>query len=263
MNEKPEIIEKLQHLTARIIATNAPGEGLLLVGGFRYRLLDNSVRMSTDIDYHWGGDRNQKQKALVSLFERRLLPDVKRNFGFEGMVSKTSEPDESHSVKTVELAFFKTNVPNSRIEIPIDLTIISCLDRPVTRTVNGTVFLTASDADMVESKMLSLILRSNIKQRDILDLFLFKSSLAPDYALRLQRKMNTLHIVPDAMEKLRESLIKNRPVHIKALDGILNTQVDSSARLAIKMTGGAKFIFETTLAIVDKYCKEAVHRGKS
>jgi hypothetical protein len=261
MNEKPELFEKLQQLIARIIATNAPGEGLLLVGGFRYRLLDNSVRRSLDIDYHWGGDLKAKQKSLASLFERRLLPDIKRNFGFEGTVSKASELDESHIVKTVELAFFKTDVPHSRIEIPVDLTVISCLDRPVTRTISGTVFLTASDADMVESKILSLVLRSDIKQRDLLDLFLFKNSLAPDCAIRLQRKMQILNILPDVWVKLVENLRKNRTVHIKALDTILNTQVDSAARRAIKITGGAESIFETTLAIVDNCREEIIHRG--
>jgi hypothetical protein len=260
MNEKPEIIEKLQQLTARIVATNAPGEGLLLIGGFRYRWLDNSARMSMDIDYHWSGDLTKKQKALASLFERRLLPDVKRNFGYEGTVAEASALDESPMVKTIDLAFYKINVPFSRIEIPVDLIIISCLDGPVTRTKNGTVFLTASDADMVESKIISLMLRSSIKQRDLLDLFLFKNSLVSDSAARLERKMHSLHIMPEAIERLLANLEKNRSLHIKALDTILDSQVDPGARRAIRMTGGAELVFETALAIVDKYYRETIKR---
>jgi hypothetical protein len=253
MNENKEEIEKLQQLTAHIVATNAPGEGLLLVGGFRYRLLNDSVRMSMDIDYHCSRDFNQKQAALVSLFQRRLLPDVKRNFGFEGMVSVAPELDKSPIAKTVELAFFKTDVPSSRIEIPVDLTIVCCLDGPENRTKNGTVFLTVSDADMVESKILSLMLRSSIKQRDLLDLFLFKSSLAPDSAVRLQQKMHVLGIMPEAIGRLLGSLKKNRPVHIKALDSILDSQVDDGARKAIRLTGGPGPIFDIVFDILNNY----------
>jgi hypothetical protein len=47
----PNIIEQIQTLAARIIATHPAGYQLCLIGGFRYRLLDASGRASTDIDF--------------------------------------------------------------------------------------------------------------------------------------------------------------------------------------------------------------------
>ena len=48
--------DRLQRVVASLIASSPAGVNLLLIGGFRYRLLDNSQRFSVDIDYHWGGD---------------------------------------------------------------------------------------------------------------------------------------------------------------------------------------------------------------
>ena len=44
--------DRLQRVVARLVATSPAGVNLLLIGGFRYRLLDNSQRFSVDIDYH-------------------------------------------------------------------------------------------------------------------------------------------------------------------------------------------------------------------
>jgi len=35
-------LDKIQRIAARVVATNAAGHKLLLIGGFRYRLLDRS-----------------------------------------------------------------------------------------------------------------------------------------------------------------------------------------------------------------------------
>ena len=41
--------EKLQALVAKLIASSQAGVNLLLIGGFRYRLLDGSKRFSVDM----------------------------------------------------------------------------------------------------------------------------------------------------------------------------------------------------------------------
>jgi hypothetical protein len=46
--------------------------------GFRYRLLDKSQRLSVDIDNHWGGDLEAKQRELLALCRRVSLGQVLR-----------------------------------------------------------------------------------------------------------------------------------------------------------------------------------------
>ena len=81
-----DIAERIQRQVAHLVATGPAGVGLCLVGGFRYRLLDRGVRRSVDVDYHWEGDLAAKQGELIDLFDRRLLPDIRRQLGVEGSV---------------------------------------------------------------------------------------------------------------------------------------------------------------------------------
>ncbi|HXP60668.1 MAG TPA: hypothetical protein VN829_09265, partial [Dongiaceae bacterium] len=92
---KAEIQEtdRLQTAVARLVATSPAGVNLLLIGGFRYRLLDNSPRFSVDIDYHWGGDLEAKQRELVGLGRRVILGQVSRELGYEGSASARTGPD--------------------------------------------------------------------------------------------------------------------------------------------------------------------------
>ncbi len=53
--ERTQIIEEIQKMAAKIVATHPADNRLLLIGGFRYRLLDASARASVDLDYHWPG----------------------------------------------------------------------------------------------------------------------------------------------------------------------------------------------------------------
>jgi hypothetical protein len=79
-----------------------------------------------------------------------------------------------------------------RIEISVDFTRIPCTDPPVAVTMDGTVYLAASDADMVESKILAVFLRSPPAARDFFDLFLFRTRLHGAVANRLAAKCREL-----------------------------------------------------------------------
>ena len=85
-NDILTIVERIQTLAATILATHPAGHQLCLIGGFRYRLLNASARASTDIDYHWEGDLQRKQMEIVDVLRSRLLPEVKRQIGYDGDV---------------------------------------------------------------------------------------------------------------------------------------------------------------------------------
>ena len=107
-------------MVARLLATNPAGHGLCLIGGFRYRLLDQSARQSRDLDYHWEGDLAAKQAELVSVFKRRLLPQVKSRLAYEGEVRTATGPEgDSPSVRIVELAFWPSNGPGGRVSLEV------------------------------------------------------------------------------------------------------------------------------------------------
>ena len=89
LTEQQEI-EQVQRTIARIIATSPAGINLLLIGGFRFRLLDHSQRFSADIDYHWGADLDQKQQELLQVCKRLILGQVRRQLGYEASAGWTT-----------------------------------------------------------------------------------------------------------------------------------------------------------------------------
>ena len=102
------IVERIQMLAARVLATQPAGHQLCLIGGYRYRLLDASSRTSIDIDYHWEGDLDAKQAEIVEVLRKRLLPEVKRQFDYDGDVRPAEGPAaESPIVRIVRMAFYE------------------------------------------------------------------------------------------------------------------------------------------------------------
>jgi hypothetical protein len=244
--QQTKAIEEIQRRVARLLATSPAGHGLCLIGGFRYRFLDQSSRQSRDLDYHWEGDLVAKQEELVSLFNRRLLSEVKRRFGYEGDVRAATGPEsDSPAVRIVELAFWSSNGPGGRIEVPVDITRIVCIDPVTVRTADGVVYPTPSDADLIESKVVALFNRRNIEHRDFVDLFLFSSHLRPDSADRLREKFARLSADREIILRQLRDFESYPDYHILGIAAVITDQLDPSAAANIETAGGAEMVFET------------------
>ncbi len=166
-----EDLEKIQVMAARTVAVNPAGHNLLLIGGFRYRLLDQSARRSMDIDYHWDGSLQEKQGELLRLCRRSLVPQVRRELGYDGTVAIPTGPEaESPNARFVELRFWKMKRAASQVVLPLEITRITCLDPPEIRTAGGIVYPTPSDQDLAEGKIIASLNRVYIEHRDFVDL---------------------------------------------------------------------------------------------
>jgi CRP-like cAMP-binding protein len=252
-SSRPEVIEQLQRMVAALVATQPAGTGLCLVGGFRYRLLDQAVRRSVDIDYHWPGAVLAKQRALAELFERRLLSNVRRRLNLEG--SAHAPAPESATTAVVELAFWRLGSDLGRIEIPVDVIQIECLDPPTVRTADGVVYLTVSDADMFESKVIAVISRGFLEHRDLVDLYLFINHAAPDTASRLARKCASLGIGAEHIARRLADLAAHSQRHAKAVDRILQEQLDPDAAAALAAAGGGQLVMATLSSLLESLLK--------
>ncbi len=244
------IVERVQRLAATILATHPVGHQLCLIGGFRYRLLNASARASSDIDYHWEGDLQRKQVEIVDVLRSKLLPEVKRQFGYDGDVRPGAGPEESPAVRIVATAFYRVAEPGSRIEIPIEITSVVRLDAPVVRTIAGTVFLTVSDADMIESKILALLNARYCRVRDVLDIFLFQDALLPDAPARLSQKLRELAIpLADAIKKL-DRFALNRAVHVRETERLLGEQVAPAVTANLRAAGGGAMVWDSVIRLL-------------
>ncbi len=266
MTEVQRILEAIQQAVVKLLATHPAGYNLRLIGGFRYRLLDQSARLSSDIDYHWEGDLDTKQHELISLLDRRLLPEIKRQWGYEGNVRAATGPNaDSPALRIVELAFWLPGVPNSRLEIPVEVTRIVCLDSPAARTANGVVYPTASDADLIESKVIALLNRPVTEHRDFCDLFLFSSHLAADAAERLHTKLTQLGISQEQVARRLRDFMTKQDFHLRQIQAVVDGQLDPTAAVNINAAGGARLVYQSVLEVLLKKLKlsaEVPHEGQ-
>lgn len=249
-DERPILIEQIQRMAAALVATHPAGTGLCLVGGFRYRLLDGGARRSVDIDYHWTGDLAIKQQELAELLDRRLLPDVHRRLNLEGSVAVGR--GDSPAAAVVELAFWRFGSRLGRIEIPIDILRLQCADPPTVRTADGVVYRTASNADMLESKVIATVGRTFLEHRDLVDLYLFANQAAPAAAARLTAKFAALRIAPDTVAKRLDDLDDPKSVHAAAVDRVIREQLDPAAAEALLQAGGGSIVVPNVCGLLGR-----------
>ena len=247
------IIEEIQRMVAKMIATNPVGLNLVLIGGFRFRLLHDSPRMSVDIDYHWGESLSEKQKEIVSLLEKKIVPELRQRFGYGAHAYPIEGPEaESAMVSMVDLAFYRLDTPGSKRIIRIDITHIDCIDRPTTRTKDGVIYLTATDQDMIKSKIISLLCRIHTQERDFLDNFLFESQISKDSPERIFQKLEKNHLdLTKAHSKLNQ-LLNDKQYHVKNLSELIESQLDVDVANQLNQAGGAVIVFDRVIKIVQE-----------
>jgi hypothetical protein len=205
------------------------------------------------VDYHWEGDLEEKQTQMAAVLLRELLPRVKEEFGYDGTVSPARGPGEdSPDVKTVSIRLYRMDMPGSRIEIPVDITRIQRLDEPVVRTKDGTVFLTLSDRDMIEGKVLAVCNRLFSEIRDLVDIFLFEDYLGEDSPGRIRAKLENASLGQQAGRASVEKLSDSRRRHVAAIQEILDAQMAPQAADRIREGGGAGMLFDRVMGLLRK-----------
>jgi hypothetical protein len=120
------------------------------------------------------------------------------------------------------------------------------------RTVQGTVYLTASDQDMAESKVIALLNRTYLQARDLVDLFLFESALAPDSVQRVAAKLKQLSLSPSEVAHKISRLRAERDHLIRTIDAVVTGQVDAEAAAQIAQGGGAASIFGRVMQVLEQ-----------
>lgn len=236
------MLEQIQRLVARGLATNPAGQGLLLIGGFRYRLLDQSARQSLDIDYHWSGDLSQKQSEVLELSRRRLVPQFRRELGFDAVAEIPTGPEfESPTARFIEFRLWKQR--GEHIVLPIEITRILHVDSTIVRTAEGVVYPTASDADLIEAKVLAVFNRLFLQHRDLVDIFLFGDRFTANSRERIRDKLQKLGVHPDFVRKKWADLVDHTEFHAKATQGIIDTQMEVQAAAQVNTGGGGYSVF--------------------
>jgi hypothetical protein len=127
------------------------------------------------------------------------------------------------------------------------------VDQIEVRTVGGTIYATASEADMIESKVIAILGRITLRHRDILDVFLFQDRFRSDSAQRLKSKLQALRMNDNDLEKKLCDLRKNSDYHAKAIQEVIDTQLDAEAVAQLNDTGGGRMVLNAVMNILNRY----------
>jgi hypothetical protein len=250
MPTREEQVERIQRIIARTIATNPAGLELLLIGGFRYRLLDGGARLSVDIDYHCETDLEKKRQEVLNLCRRTVLGEVRRQLKHEGSANVlTGAAADSPNLRGIELRFWGGG-SGPAIEIPVELTRIERLDDRALRTADGILYATASDADLIESKLLAVLNRIHLEHRDLMDILLHADKLLPESPARLKEKLGNLQLSRDAISRRRKDLEEHPGYHVAVLQRIIDTQLDGPVAAQLNASGGGEAAFRQVMAAI-------------
>ncbi len=252
-----QIIESIQKLIVTFLARHSSGYKLYLIGGFRFRFIDESCRFSRDIDYYWEGDLVEKQTGLIAVLNKDVIPEVSRQFAYTGQARAAIGPDsESEVVKTIDLAFWKEGEAGSRIEIPVDIMKFACLEKPIARTRHGVIVATPADNDLVEGKVVALLNRWPLQERDFIDLFLFEKMLTKLSGPNIKQKLSQYNFDSSRIKQKLELISQSSDIHKRAIDTIISQQLEPQSAAQLIEAGGGAFIFEQTLKIIKKLLSE-------
>lgn len=104
----------------------------------------------------------------------------------------------------------------------------------------------------VESKVIALLGRTFVQDRDLLDLFLFRDALPPDAGVRLEQKLATMSVTRDAVKARLGLLRENAIVCARGVDHVIAEQVDGPAAGNLLRAGGGSMICEAVLDRIEK-----------
>jgi hypothetical protein len=246
------LVEKAERIIVRMLATNPAGHNLYLIGSFRYRFLDGSIRFSSGVDFYWEDDLTEKQAELLSFFQRQIVPEVSHRLGYQGRLLQIDVRDEGLSpTRVIALMLSDSKGLQADIVIPITLTRVVCLDSPAIRTMEGVVYPTISDADMIETTVLSLFHRKTIDEQDLFDLFFFERMLVPHCAQRIVEKMVRTSLPASLVKERYLSIVAARETHLSAIQEIIDAQLDPLTLVPVKDIN-APMVFERVCDILQK-----------
>jgi hypothetical protein len=118
--------------------------------------------------------------------------------------------------------------------------------------VGGTVYLTVSDADMVESKTLALLDRVFVQARDFVDIFFFQDAFLVDSGVRIRRKLARLWGKSARQEDCLADLRKSLGTHARSTDRLIDEQVDPVPADHLRQVGGGRRVCEVVIETLEK-----------
>ena len=116
--------------------------------------------------------------------------------------------------------------------------------------MDGIIYATPSDADLVENKIVALFNRWFLEHRDLVDVFLFADKLLPASPERLKCKLVDLTVTCEDVRKRLDDLTAHAAYHSKAIQAVIDSHLDLTAVDSINAAGGGEMVLGRVLDVL-------------
>jgi hypothetical protein len=89
-----------------------------------------------------------------------------------------------------------------------------------------------------------------IQHRDFLDIFLFGDHLSSESPTRLKEKFEKLQVNPATIESRLKDLRQNADYHARAVQAVIDSQLDPVAAGQVNIGGGGQTVFGRALELI-------------
>jgi SOS response regulatory protein OraA/RecX len=112
----------------------------------------------------------------------------------------------------------------------------------------------ASDADLVESKVIAVLNRLFLQHRDLVDVFLYADKLQADSPTRLHQKLVQMQIPAETIMRRLKDLQDNQQYHATTIQKVIDEQMETTVGHQMNAGGGGKTVLDSVLSVLTRIC---------
>lgn len=213
------LIDEFQAFFLEEFYKTPASNGAVLFGGGRFRHINNSIRFSIDLDFFT--TKNFNYDNITDFISKKFIRLLKNKYNVSARVIDIPPWQKSNSIETIRL--FLHNDDFNQIEIDFDFIMREPAYQPENSLLGNIVVSAANSKELLEEKLISIYERSELKIRDIFDLWYYRNLAVELNKSGIHKKILERGISKESINKRLEDFSKHRNYYIKEITNIIKS----------------------------------------
>lgn len=218
---KTILTDELQAFFLEEFYKNPASNGVVLLGGGRFRHINNSIRFSIDLDFF--KTKYFEFNKVLNFISGRFVKLVDEKFNVSARIIDIPPWQKSHAVETVRLLVYDMDKDFHQIELDFDFIMREPLAGFEKNLLKNVVVITCNPAESLEEKLISIYERDNLKIRDIFDLWYYRNLAKDLNRNNIQKKLAERNISSESIINRLKDFDKHREYYLKEIRNIITS----------------------------------------
>lgn len=218
---KTILIDEIQAFFLEEFYKNPSSNGTVLVGGGRFRHINNSLRFSVDLDFFQ--DKGFNEKNIQGFISGKFIKLLEQRFGVSARIIETPPWQKTHNIETIRLLVYDKDNDFYQIEIDFDFIMRKPYSGYEKELFRNVVILTSTNEESLEEKLISVFEREPIKIRDLFDFWYYRDLVKKFDKDRIQKKLKERGVSKDSIEKRLKDFTLHRDYYIREIKNIIKS----------------------------------------